>query len=94
MSLLEDYRQQAVDCFNQSQSVSDLQSKFLLLQLAQAWVDLAEQVARVSDAGVRLRAVAYRTVNASKSSLHHETSPFVVIKPRPGNAPSVARAHS
>jgi hypothetical protein len=72
MFLLEDYRQQAADCFNQSQWVSDLQSKFLLLQLAQAWVDLAEQVARVSDAGVRLRATACRRVNAGTSSSYHD----------------------
>ena len=39
--------------------MSDPQSKFQLLQFAQAWMDLAEQVARLSDAG---RAVGDRSL--------------------------------
>jgi hypothetical protein len=44
----EDYRQQAAECIDQSQRSSDLLSKALLLQLAQAWIELAEQVGQVA----------------------------------------------
>jgi hypothetical protein len=46
MTLSAKYRQHAAECLGQSQRAIDLQTKALLLQLAQRWIDLAEQVSR------------------------------------------------
>ena len=39
----QDYRTQAANCFVQSQRSKNINSRVLLLRLAQAWIELADQ---------------------------------------------------
>ncbi len=43
MSVSDDYRQHALECLRLAQAADDARSKALLLEMAQAWVNLADQ---------------------------------------------------
>ena len=45
MSSVEDYRGYAVECLRLAQNAADFGDKARLLQMAQAWQDLAEKLA-------------------------------------------------
>ena len=45
MSSVEDYRGHAVECLRLAQNAADFGDKTRLLQMAQAWRDLAEKLA-------------------------------------------------
>ena len=51
MSTYERYRQYALDCLGLVDKTNDLSTKTLLVDMAQAWVRLAEQAAKNAQAG-------------------------------------------
>ena len=51
MSKYEQYRQYALDCLCLANTTNDLSTKTLLVDMAQAWVKLAEQAAKNAEAG-------------------------------------------
>jgi hypothetical protein len=51
VSTYERYRQYALDCLGLANKTNDFSTKTLLIDMAQAWVKLAEQAARNAEAG-------------------------------------------
>ena len=51
MSTYERYRLYALDCLGLANKTNDFSTKTLLVDMAQAWVKLAEQAAKNADAG-------------------------------------------
>jgi len=51
VSTYERYRQYALDCLGLANKTNDLSTKTLLVDMAQAWVKLAEQAAKNAEGG-------------------------------------------
>jgi len=51
VSTHERYRQYALDCLGLANKTNDLSTKTLLVDMAQAWVKLAEQAAKNAEGG-------------------------------------------